>query len=245
VTVEASAGGGMVTVKMNGQKQIVDVRIEPDVFAGKDQEMLQDLVRAAVNEASRRVDEELANQMKNLSGGIPASGTSRSPAFSKASVFNPRFLEYFPYIFWPPQRPYPLRRGRTLLSCFVHASSKQRLREIPAYGKMGASQHIHCRGAAALLGGPFMKATTLVVLAGALLVPGTGIYAQGGAQASSSASSSTSVQADKSGAKASSNTAAASSAQAGKSSAALSSGTTTNAALSQPVDARKTSPAIK
>jgi nucleoid-associated protein EbfC len=40
VTVEASAGGGMVTVKMNGQKQIVDVRIEPDVFASKDQENL-------------------------------------------------------------------------------------------------------------------------------------------------------------------------------------------------------------
>ena len=73
VTVEASAGGGMVTVKMNGQKQIVDVRIEPDVFASKDQEMLQDLVRAAVNEASRRVDEELANQMKNLTGGIPGN----------------------------------------------------------------------------------------------------------------------------------------------------------------------------
>ena len=42
VAVEASAGGGMVTVKMNGQKQLVDVRIEKDVFAGKDQEMLQD-----------------------------------------------------------------------------------------------------------------------------------------------------------------------------------------------------------
>jgi DNA-binding YbaB/EbfC family protein len=56
VTVEASAGGGMVVVKMNGQKQIVDVHIEPD-FASKDQEMLQDLVRAAVNEASRRVDD--------------------------------------------------------------------------------------------------------------------------------------------------------------------------------------------
>ena len=71
VTVEASAGAGMVTVKMNGQKQIVDVRIEQEVFAGKDQEMLQDLIRAAVNEASRRVDEELANQMKGLAGGIP------------------------------------------------------------------------------------------------------------------------------------------------------------------------------
>jgi DNA-binding YbaB/EbfC family protein len=79
VTVEASAGGGMVTVRMNGQKQLVDVRIEPDVFAGKDQEMLQDLVRAAVNEASRRVDEELSNQMKNLSGGIPGMAGLKIP----------------------------------------------------------------------------------------------------------------------------------------------------------------------
>jgi DNA-binding YbaB/EbfC family protein len=79
VTVEASAGGGMVTVKMNGQKQIVDVRIEKDVFASKDHEMLQDLVRAAVNEASRRVDEELANQMKNLAGGIPGMAGLKIP----------------------------------------------------------------------------------------------------------------------------------------------------------------------
>jgi nucleoid-associated protein EbfC len=79
VAVEASAGGGMVTVKMNGQKQLVDVRIEPDVFASKDQEMLQDLVRAAVNEASRRVDEELTNQMKNLSGGIPGMAGLKIP----------------------------------------------------------------------------------------------------------------------------------------------------------------------
>jgi nucleoid-associated protein EbfC len=79
VTVEASAGGGMVAVKMNGQKQVVDVRIEPEVFASKDQEMLQDLVRAAVNEASRRVDEELANQMKNLSGNIPGMAGIKIP----------------------------------------------------------------------------------------------------------------------------------------------------------------------
>jgi DNA-binding YbaB/EbfC family protein len=77
--VEASAGGGMVVVRMNGQKQLVDVRIEPDVFAGKDQEMLQDLVRAAVNEASRRVDEELSNQMKSLSGGIPGMAGLKIP----------------------------------------------------------------------------------------------------------------------------------------------------------------------
>jgi nucleoid-associated protein EbfC len=79
VTVEATAGGGMVAVKMNGQKQVVDVHIEPDVFASKDQEMLQDLVRAAVNEASRRVDEELANQMKNLSGNIPGIAGIKIP----------------------------------------------------------------------------------------------------------------------------------------------------------------------
>jgi DNA-binding YbaB/EbfC family protein len=71
VAVEASAGGGMVVVKMNGQKQVLEVRIEPEVFASKDQEMLQDLIRAAVNEASRRVDDELATQMKSLAGNIP------------------------------------------------------------------------------------------------------------------------------------------------------------------------------
>jgi nucleoid-associated protein EbfC len=79
VTVEATSGGGMVAVKMNGQKQVVDVRIEPEVFSSKDQEMLQDLVRAAVNEASRRVDEELANQMKNLSGSIPGIAGIKIP----------------------------------------------------------------------------------------------------------------------------------------------------------------------
>jgi len=79
VTVEASAGGGMVTVRMNGQKQVADVHIEPDVFASKDQEMLQDLIRAAVNEAGRRVDEELANQMKNIAGGIPGIAGMKIP----------------------------------------------------------------------------------------------------------------------------------------------------------------------
>ena len=79
VQVEASAGGGMVTVKMNGQKQVTDIRIDPEVFAGKDQELLQDLVRAAVNEASRRVDEELTNQMKSLTGGMPGMAGLKIP----------------------------------------------------------------------------------------------------------------------------------------------------------------------
>lgn len=79
VAVEASAGGGMVTVRMNGQKQVLDVKIEPEVFASKDQEMLQDLIRAAANEASRRVDEELANQMKSLAGGLPGLSGLKIP----------------------------------------------------------------------------------------------------------------------------------------------------------------------
>jgi len=79
VHVEAAAGGGMVAVKMNGQKQVTEIRIDPEVFAGKDQEYLQDLVRAAVNEASRRVDEELTNQVKTLAGGIPGFAGMKIP----------------------------------------------------------------------------------------------------------------------------------------------------------------------
>ena len=79
VQVEASAGGGMINVKMNGQKQVTEIRIDSEVFAGKDQELLQDLVRAAVNEAGRRVDEELTNQLKNLTGGIPGMAGLKIP----------------------------------------------------------------------------------------------------------------------------------------------------------------------
>ncbi len=73
IAVEASAGGGMVTVTMNGQKQLTRVRIDPEVLASPDRDMLQDLVLAAVNEASRKVDAALAEQMKRLSGGLPFS----------------------------------------------------------------------------------------------------------------------------------------------------------------------------
>src|SRR5216684_2827609 len=108
---------------------------------------------------------------------------------------------------------------------------------------MEQSQLIHCCGKAALIGRrSIMKATSVVILAGMLVVSGSTLYAQGGAQASSSASGSTSVQANKSGAKASSNTSASTSARAGQSSAALSRGTAMNATLSQPVDAKKNKP---
>ncbi len=79
VHVEASAGGGMVTVKMNGQKQLTEIRIDPEVFTGKDQELMQDLVRAAVNEAGRRVDEQLASRLKSLTGGIPGMAGLKIP----------------------------------------------------------------------------------------------------------------------------------------------------------------------
>jgi hypothetical protein len=77
--VEATAGGGMVTVKMNGQKVVTAVHIEPEVFAGKDVEMLQDLIQAAVNDASRRVDEALGEQMRSIAGGLPGMAGVKIP----------------------------------------------------------------------------------------------------------------------------------------------------------------------
>lgn len=71
LSVESSAGGGMVTVKMNGQKQLTEVRIEQEIFKSKDAEMLQELILAAVNDAARRVDDEMSKQVKEISGGLP------------------------------------------------------------------------------------------------------------------------------------------------------------------------------
>jgi nucleoid-associated protein EbfC len=68
IRVEASAGGGMVTVKMDGQKNVIGVKIDPEV-AG-DVEMLQDLVMAACNEATKRVDEETQKKMSGMLGGM-------------------------------------------------------------------------------------------------------------------------------------------------------------------------------
>jgi DNA-binding protein YbaB len=57
----------------------MEVRIEPEVFASKDQEMLSDLIRAAVNEAVRRVDEEMSTQVKSLAGSLPSIAGLRIP----------------------------------------------------------------------------------------------------------------------------------------------------------------------
>jgi len=72
--VEASAGGGMVSVKMNGNKQLLSVLVDPEVFAGGDKDMLQDLIVAAVNEGARKVDEALSNQLGGLTGGMKIPG---------------------------------------------------------------------------------------------------------------------------------------------------------------------------
>ena len=72
--VEATAGGGMVSVKINGQKHLLSVQIEPEVFSGGDKDMLQDLIVAAVNEGSRKVDEALQGQLGNLTGGLKIPG---------------------------------------------------------------------------------------------------------------------------------------------------------------------------
>ncbi|MBI1725488.1 MAG: YbaB/EbfC family nucleoid-associated protein [Candidatus Tectomicrobia bacterium] len=72
--VEASAGGGMVTVAANGQGEILSVKIERQVVDPDDVEMLEDLVRAACNEASKKGREMMAEEMKKVTGGIAIPG---------------------------------------------------------------------------------------------------------------------------------------------------------------------------
>ncbi len=72
--VEATAGGGMVTVTMTGSKQLHSLRIDPDVVSKDDVEMLQDLIVAAVNDAHRKVDEELQQRMGGMMGGLKLPG---------------------------------------------------------------------------------------------------------------------------------------------------------------------------
>jgi DNA-binding YbaB/EbfC family protein len=72
--VEASAGGGSVTVKMNGQKKVLSVTIDPEIVKTGDLEMLQDLVVAAVNEGNRKVDEALQSNLGGMLGGMLGGG---------------------------------------------------------------------------------------------------------------------------------------------------------------------------
>jgi len=68
--VEASSGGGTVTVKMDGRKQLLSVKIDPEAVKSGDVEMLQDLVTAAVNEAARKVDEAMQSTMGGMLSGL-------------------------------------------------------------------------------------------------------------------------------------------------------------------------------
>jgi len=73
-TVEASAGGGMVTVTANGAMEIVSIKIEQDVVNPDDIEMLQDLIMAATNEALRRAQQMVTEEMSKITGGLNIPG---------------------------------------------------------------------------------------------------------------------------------------------------------------------------
>lgn len=73
-TVEASAGGGMVVAVANGRQELVSIRIEPEVVSEGDIEMLQDLVVAAANEALRKSQEMVSQEMNKLTGGMNIPG---------------------------------------------------------------------------------------------------------------------------------------------------------------------------
>ena len=72
--VESSSGGGSVTVKMDGRKQVLSVKIDPEAVKGGDIEMLQDLITAAINGANRKVDEAMQSTMGGMLGGLGIPG---------------------------------------------------------------------------------------------------------------------------------------------------------------------------
>ena len=71
LVVEASVGGGMVTVKMSGHKQLVGVKIDPEAMDKEDPSMLEDLIVAAVNEAGRKVEETMQGKMGSMASSLP------------------------------------------------------------------------------------------------------------------------------------------------------------------------------
>jgi len=73
-TVEASSGGGIVNVVINGKQEIQSLRIDPEVVNREDIEMLQDLIVAAVNEAIRKSQEMMTEEMKKITGGLNIPG---------------------------------------------------------------------------------------------------------------------------------------------------------------------------
>ncbi|GIW43648.1 MAG: nucleoid-associated protein, YbaB/EbfC family [Candidatus Binatia bacterium] len=76
LTVQATAGGGMVTVEMNGKLEVIRVTIDPQVVASGDVEMLEDLVKAAVNQAIHKAQQAVAEEMRKVTGGLKIPGFS-------------------------------------------------------------------------------------------------------------------------------------------------------------------------
>jgi len=74
--IEATAGGGMVTVVVNGAKQLQSLTIDPEVVSKEDVAMLEDLIVAAINDAHRKADEQLSQSMSGLMGGLKVPGLS-------------------------------------------------------------------------------------------------------------------------------------------------------------------------
>ena len=74
IRVEGAAGGGMVTVVVNGHKHVQSIKIDPDTISKDDVEMLQDLIVAAVNDALRKVDEELKSRVGGIMSGLGLPG---------------------------------------------------------------------------------------------------------------------------------------------------------------------------
>jgi len=72
--IEGNAGGGMVTVVVNGVKQVQSIRLDPEAVSKDDVEMLQDLIVAALNDAQRKVDEAVAAKMSGMMGGLSLPG---------------------------------------------------------------------------------------------------------------------------------------------------------------------------
>jgi DNA-binding YbaB/EbfC family protein len=75
-TLDASVGGGMVTVTVNGKSEVLRIKIEPQVVDPNDVEMLEDLIVAGVNEALRKAQEMMAEEMSKLTGGLKIPGLS-------------------------------------------------------------------------------------------------------------------------------------------------------------------------
>ena len=74
--LEASSGGGVVVARMNGKKELVGLTLTPDAVTPDDLTMMQDLIIAAVNEAGRRIDEEIQRKTQGLAGGMKIPGLS-------------------------------------------------------------------------------------------------------------------------------------------------------------------------